>query len=312
MNIIQIYLDTVLKKFLNYYNLPMSVVDEVSDDISFRLSSLLSIWNEKSKKRVILTIGMEEATFYEPIDAPIEIKAYVVAAIRNSEIENLLSTDEAATKFGLNASPIPDSDVKNLTYESILYFQNVDFEKLSSSFPETIAENNIFSELFNKYPLASKSLQELSIWSNKGISYPQLVLPTEPQREIIDFSTFHEKYADENRMFIESGIEPMFSKELLNQLQNISSEEIPVFYSDSFKSLTRNIEKLFKVIEYVLNIDGVFVTANFIITNGYVSKRKNLVKPMHTNTDFVDNLNNLYGLNKTHQKYIKYIRNYLK
>lgn len=231
--------------------------------------------------------------------------------IRNSEIENLLSTDEAATKYGLTKSPIPDSDVRILTSKSIAYFHSIDFDELSENINDFFVDDNIYDVLFVKYPLATKALVELGNWSNKGIKFNKLIVPENNLDEFIDFNYFHDKFANENGIIVDSGMNPVFSKELLNQLEKITAEELPIFYSDSFKSLTRHTEKLLKVIEYVLRHNGVFVTANFYITNGYVSKRKDLLKPMHTNEDFISNLKNLHGLNKPHFNLLKSIRNQL-
>jgi len=48
--------------------------------------------------------------------------------------------------------------------------------------------------------------------------------------------------------------------------------------TDSFKALTRNIEKLLLVMEYLLQHDVPFVTSNYFITNGYIERRAKLLK----------------------------------
>ncbi len=147
--------------------------------------------------------------------------------------------------------------------------------------------------------------------SNKGIKINKLIVSEDNLDKLIDFNYYHNKFTSENGITVESGMNPSFSIELLNQLEKIAGEELPVFYSDSFKSLTRHTEKLLKVIEYVLRHNGVFITANFYISNEYVSKRKDLLRPMHTNEDFISNLKNLHGLNKPHFNLLKSLRNQL-
>lgn len=68
MNEINNYLENVLYKFLSNYNLPSTVVDQISEDIHNRIYSLLQIWKDEQKRKAILTIGLEEASFYEPKD----------------------------------------------------------------------------------------------------------------------------------------------------------------------------------------------------------------------------------------------------
>ncbi|MEK5215256.1 hypothetical protein [Psychrobacillus sp. FSL H8-0487] len=305
MDVVKTYEEQILKPFLNSYNLPFIVVDSIIEDITPRLYSLLSIWNDVKSRRAILTIGLEEATHFEPFDASIEIRALVVVAIRNSEFENLVSTDEAAMKYGFKKSPLPESSVKQLTYSSIEYFKRVDLESLCYQVP---SKNNIYLTLLKSYPMTAAALRHLGSWSNKGISYPKVTLHNESLREIIDFSKSHDIIVIDNGVYVESGIEPSFSIELLKMLEMIAHNKLPMMFNDCFKSTTRNIEKIFKIIEYILDINGIFLTNNFLISNGFVSKRKELLKPMHTNKDMLKNLSNINGLNKTHLKYIKLVQ----
>jgi hypothetical protein len=69
--------------------------------------------------------------------------------------------------------------------------------------------------------------------------------------------------------------------------------------------LTRNIDKLVKVIEYVLRKDCTFMTSNFYISNGYVAKRKDLLRPAHYDDDVEKNLRQFEGLRHTHLKAFK-------
>ncbi len=305
MDVVKVFEEQLLKPFLYSYNIPKSVVETISANIKTRLYSLLSIWNEKEYKHAILTIGLEEATYYEPIDAPIEIKALVVVTIRNSEFENLVSTDEAAMIYGFNKSPLPESAVKELTYRSIEYFTNISLETLYNQVPN---EDNIYFTLLEAYPMTGAALIHLGLWSNKGISYPKISLDIECKREIIDFSKSHDNIVNDRGVFVESGIDPSFSVELLKMLEMIALSYQPLMFNDCFKSTTRNIEKLFKIIEYILDINGIYVTNNFLISNGFVSKRKELLKPMHTNEDLLKNIRNINGLNKTHLKYIRLVQ----
>lgn len=307
MDIVKKYEQDVLRKFLLSYEIPVTVVDSISEDINTRLYSLLSIWNDNENRRAILTIGLEEATHYEPFNASLEIKALVVVAIRNSEFENLVSTNEALTKYGFDKPPLPEKAVKELTSSSVQFFNDIDLNSIPFVC-DLKDESNLYLNLLNNYPLTSTALRKLGSWSNKSIGYPKVNLGNETKREIIDFSKSHDNIVNDNGVYVESGMEPSFSIELLKMLQTLSHQELPLMFNDSFKSTTRNIEKLFQLIEYVLDIDGVFLTNNFLILNGYVSKRKDLLRPMHDNSDFKKNLNNTHGLNKTHLKLLKVVQ----
>lgn len=305
MDVVKTYAEKILKPFLNSYKIPLKVVHSISEDIKTRLYSLLSIWNDNENRQAILTIGLEEATYYEPFDVQIEIRALVVVAIRNSEFENLVSTNEAAMKYGFDKPPLPESSVKELTYSSIEYFKRVNLESLIY---QVSSANNIYLTILESYPMTAAALKHLGSWSNKGISYPKITLHNESLRKIIDFSKSHDMIVNDNGVYVESGIEPSFSIELLKMLEMIAHNKLPMMFNDCFKGTTRNIEKLFKIIEYILDINGIYLTNNFLISNGFVSKRKELLKPMHTNKDMLKNLSNINGLNKTHLKYIKLVQ----
>ena len=87
---------------------------------------------------------------------------------------------------------------------------------------------------------------------------------------------------------IQSGIDDKLGKGLLSILNHISLEHTPFFYTDCFKMLTRNIDKLFRVIEYVLRKECIFMTSNFYISNGYVSKRKDSPRARSVLESFIE------------------------
>ncbi|MED3799834.1 hypothetical protein P4604_20950 [Lysinibacillus capsici] len=108
MDIVAKYEENILRGFFESYEINNSAIDSIVDDIKQRLYSLLDIWSNLEVRRAILTIGLEEAIYYEPLNASTEIKALVVVAIRNSEFENLVSTNEAAMKYGFQETPLPE------------------------------------------------------------------------------------------------------------------------------------------------------------------------------------------------------------
>ncbi|WP_156855186.1 hypothetical protein [Oceanobacillus sp. AG] len=65
-NLINGYIKDVLPSFFARYNIPKNVIEVVTKDIEDRIYSLLIRWNEIEFRRVLLTTGLEEATFYEP------------------------------------------------------------------------------------------------------------------------------------------------------------------------------------------------------------------------------------------------------
>src|SRR5262249_20236114 len=98
----------------------------VVDDVRLRLASLLRHWNDPSMRQTILFPGREEATFYEPSDANLDVRSLVVVAVRNSCLEHLASTPEAARQLGVADQAVSDRDIPVITGDAIAYFREID------------------------------------------------------------------------------------------------------------------------------------------------------------------------------------------
>ena len=75
------------------------------------------------------------------------------------------------------------------------------------------------------------------------------------------------------------------SPQLNYALLNVQRQELAGLMVDSFKFLTRNLHGLCRVLEFILAAGGYFCTINYFITNGYVSRRRLLLRPAHTNDE---------------------------
>ena len=89
MTVIQGYTQSVLLPQLRSLGLSKRQREIVLEDVSRRLESLLFHWGDQAFRRTILTLGTEEATFWEPQTASLEIRSLVVVTVRNSLIEDL-------------------------------------------------------------------------------------------------------------------------------------------------------------------------------------------------------------------------------
>ena len=89
MTVIQEYTQGLLLPHLQALALSKPQRAIVIDDVSRRLESLLFHWGDLAFRRTILILGTEEASFWEPFTASLEIRSLVVVAIRNSLIEDL-------------------------------------------------------------------------------------------------------------------------------------------------------------------------------------------------------------------------------
>jgi len=69
--------------------------------------------------------------------------------------------------------------------------------------------------------------------------------------------------------------------------------------------VSRNIEKLLTVMEYLMWHDNGLVTSNYLIFNGHIECRLELVKPAHSLTGMIKNWSNNSGLAKNHKRWLQ-------
>lgn len=91
-------------------------------------------------------------------------------------------------------------------------------------------------------------------------------------------------------------------------LNAIEKEELDLFFTDSFKLVTRNFEKLLKTMEFVLQRNKIFITCNYMISNGYVAKRLGLLRATHVGLDTPHKIKNIKGLSKQYADVLKEIQ----
>jgi hypothetical protein len=266
-----------------------SVVNLVCCDIGSRLASLFTHWQDKNYKETMLFPVIEEAFHYYPQEAGLEVKALVVLCVRNSLLEDLQSDYPYHPKI---KKLLSDKHIPLITSEAIQYWNKVNFNDLVID----QVNEDMFGEIPNKYPtswsifLLFSQMQELEL-DFEPFTYPPSLINSSsriyPERD--------------NKVTVLSGIDPAIDSNLLNFLIAIQQGEMKLFFSSSFKHITRNTEKLFKVLDIVLSNGGYVLTPNYFFTNGYVSRRRKLLRPTHMSLDikqFADN----HGISENHRE----------
>src|ERR1700730_2726779 len=82
MRVIQGYTQSILIPQLRSIGLTKRQRKIVVEDVTLRLESLLPHWNDMPFRCTVLAIGTEEASYWEPRNANIEIRSLVVVAVR--------------------------------------------------------------------------------------------------------------------------------------------------------------------------------------------------------------------------------------
>ena len=129
--------------------------------------------------RTVLAIGTEEATFWEPSSASLDIRSLVVVAVRNSLVTDLNAT-RAYTKALRSAREfLPDHQMPWITGEAINYFQAANLDTV-----QVQPERDLFGSLPRRFPNAWHVLSLLGNSSDSEIAGNLPMTEAEP----VDFS----------------------------------------------------------------------------------------------------------------------------
>lgn len=288
---IEYYLNNILYKTLDEYGVKKEYIEEILQSIRIRMYSMIKNWNNIKIRKALLLVTEEEGIFYEP-NASKDIKCFIVATIRNSKIETIGSRNSMI--MGVEKE-IDNAQIKNITKNAILYFKKQNLEELSIK----LRKENIddyYLNIIKKYPISWKAIMEISNTKSKEIIFDKItekveIKIMESNQEVIKSET------NENAI-VEDGISETYNRRLLDTLDAIEKNQLDLFFCDSFKLLTRNFEKLLKTMEFILQRDKMFITCNFMILNGYVARRNELLRATHTGLDTKNKVKNIKGLPK--------------
>ena len=293
-NLVNHYIAHYLTPALINIGANTEAVSTITIDINSRLCSILHRWNHESFRSTALLHGIEEATFYSP-NANINIKALVVVCIRNSLLEDLSSTIVAARSLGATKPLITDEQIKKITSDAITFFSKHDLSSQDINKPL----KDPFGNLQSMYPITWNAMKVLSqctnfsIFETNSVDKPHFSKSTSTPKQFVE---------------VQSGIDPTINQTLNEILDRIGDGKQPFFFSDSFKMITRNPDKLYKVMEFVLSSNAPVVTFNYYISNGYVARRARLIKPAHSEKDLNEKYLITNGLRKVHLEVIKKMR----
>lgn len=169
MNAIQEYTQSVLTPRLRSLGLSKRQREVVVEDVTQRLESLLARWSDLPFRRTMLMVGIEEASFWKPQTAHLEVRSLVVVGIRNSLLTDL-NASEAYTE--LLRSPkqlLPDEAMPRVTSEAIRFFQDLDLNAV-----RLVPKKDLFGGFPVRFPNA---WHVLSLLGNSGDRELECTLP---------------------------------------------------------------------------------------------------------------------------------------
>lgn len=266
------YLTTLLKPRLRVHNTPDDTVAAITADVHDRLCSALCHWADPLFRETLLTPVREEAVFYRPTSATLEVRSLVVLGIRNSLIE-----DWHSGHFGRTV-PLSDAAMRDLTRTAIRYFA----DQPASAFTCATVAPDVFGDLPTKYPAAWQALSQLAALADGETS--RRFQPVKPVAGVLNSlgADVAGSIQPGYRWAILSGMSEVIDPALADSLRAVAQAERAMFFTPCFKMISRNLDKLLKVIEVVLASGWPLVTVNYYLNSGLVQRRQQLWPPPHS------------------------------
>lgn len=294
-NEIDIYLHVILKKQLKKLKLSNYGLYSIINNIRNQLNSIIKHWNDSEFISAIFSTVVEEGHFYEPYVND-KIGNLVVLGIRNSLLEIAASINYK--EYGLKKD-LDVEDIKLITSSAIEYFKDVDIDSLSTKIN---LEDDYYYNIVQKYEIAYSALVELGKCSSDKleIEFKKILGPPYILEEILSCT----KKVDIKGIIKDeaNGISDELAPGLTKLLKGILDNQASMIYVDSFKYLSRNFETNLKVLQFLLTHDAMFLTNNFLIKNGYVSRRKNLIRASHGNNFNMEAIKSIGDISEKYKK----------
>jgi len=291
MTVIQGYTQSVLLPQLRSLALSKRQREIVLEDVSRRLESLLFHWNDQTFRRTILMLGTEEATFWEPQTASLEIRSLVVVAVRNSLIEDLGASQPYTKALESRKKQLRDEQVPWITSEATKFLEAANLDAV-----QVQPKRDLFGDLRRRFPTAWHALSLLS-----GSSQDEIVceLPIVAPESMESSGS---RWQVQHLNVVASGIDPRLDAYLVDILRQIKQRSLRMFFSPSYKSITRNPEKLLFVIDHILRHGGTLMTPNYLFSPPYLSRRSPLIRPIHYTSEIEAQVANPVGLSERHKE----------
>lgn len=162
-------------------------------------------------------------------------------------------------------------------------------------------EDDYYYDIVKKYNVTYDALVKLGNCSSDNLEIEFEKYNDKPYvfDEILNYKDV--KNIDNVVKTITNGISDELPDGLIKLLKGILDKESSLFYVDSFKYLSRNFELNLKVLQFLITNNAMFLTNNFLITNGYVSRRRDIVRSSHGNNFNIDAIKSIGDVSKKYK-----------
>ena len=303
LKVIQDYFDSVLTPQLQAFGVSERFQSEIRTVVEKQMTSAIYNWQYDDVRRIFMLLTEEEAHFYSP-SAPEEVKAFVVLTIRNSPIESLQS--DLYGKTGL-AQKVSERQLQEITSGAIEFFKDYQLDELYGD-DELPPDKDYYGQLLDKYYIAARALEQISSSEEQTCSFDSYGR-TDSDKILQSFILKDEGVYRQWQAVVD-GYDRTVDQTLYLQLEDIAKDKA-VFFVDCFKMISRNTEKLFAILEYLLAHDATMLTANYLLMHTYAEKREPVLKAASSKNAAVDirnHLKNKAGLMPLHDKMLSSVQ----
>lgn len=280
--ILRKYVDEILEQQLLEYGMRYRFVQKVKEDVYGRLCSVAHQYATGEYYQVIEAFTMDESKYYRP-KVQQDIRVLVVAGVRDSMLEIACSVSCDSLKM---PEPLSDEQIREITKNALTYLGAYTMEQIAHECGSLEGED-IYGEAARKYPLAAEYMRKLAAMegTSETLEFCTPEISDEPEL----------KYSRLRKEVICDGYSLEFDDELRELIGMVLADKMQCFYVDSFKTLSRNLEKVLHVLQMILEHGKTFVTANCYISLGYLEKRKNTLSAGHGLRGIHENLMHMEG-----------------
>ena len=296
---IQTYFNTILTPQLTDFGVSAEFQSQILSTVEKQMYSVFVNWSDQEFIKALFLTVSEEAPFYSP-DAKDYVKSFVVLTIRNSPIESLQSDDYQ--KSGLSAKLI-NNQIRQITSKAIEFYDGVDFSTAAEN-AEYVIENDVYYMLSQNYILAWNALTHTANGAELSGTFSGMRYEKLPMRYK---EVFEKKSSSATEITVMDGYDSTIDKQLRRQLSYIVSEKKGALSIDCFKMLSRNLEKVLFVMDYLLQHDCYVVTANYCIGNGYYEIRTPILKAASSSNamcEMNEHFHSFEGVGKLHKRFL--------
>lgn len=245
-----------------------SFAHRIRDDIRARAAAFAALSIEQ--QWVLCAPFVEEVSDFEPSGASLHLKASVAVVVRGSELETAHAS-----------GPINSGGIKVLT--TVFAAPLSHYLALGRRGLLPPPETSMFAHLKTTYPRAWVALDAAAQLQRHGGGGNHLRLPAvdAPMPDLPDPAQFVDapRSAKWKNAQVESGVTPTFNTALGEHLSDVIAGGHLMFVP-SLKHISRNMDKLMRVMEILLAHDTPLMTTNYFIRPTDVSVRAYIETPV--------------------------------